>query len=65
MNNKVLNDVETSKYIGMSTSWLRMARCTGNPDAPPFIKIGRSVRYRLNDLDAWLNSRVKYNTLEA
>ena len=44
----------------MSPSFLRQARMDGHRDrrtpAPPFIKIGRSVRYLQEDLDAWLDS---------
>lgn len=59
---RALTDRETSAYIGMSTSWLRQSRVTGNPDAPPFVKIGRAVRYLRNDLDAWLEKRRRWNT---
>jgi predicted DNA-binding transcriptional regulator AlpA len=49
----------------MSRSFLRQARMEGNRDnrtsAPPFIKIGRSVRYLREDLDQWLN---QFNRLQ-
>ena len=51
-----MKDPETSHYIGMSESWLRQSRVTNNPNAPPYIKIGRAVRYLRDDLDAWLES---------
>ena len=54
-----LTEVEASHYIGMSRSFLRQSRMDGNREnrtpAPPFIKIGRSVRYLKEDLDAWLD----------
>ena len=49
-----LKDPEAARYIGMSESWLRQSRMRGNPDAPPYIKIGKAVRYLKIDLDAWL-----------
>lgn len=56
---RVLSEIETSAYIGMSRSYLRQARMDGNREnrtpAPPFIKIGRSVRYLREDLDNWLD----------
>ena len=58
-----LTEKETSDYIGMSVSWLRQARMNGNKNAPPFLKIGKSVRYRKNDLDAWLETKLQTNTL--
>lgn len=64
---RVLTEIETSQYIGMSRSYLRQARMEGNRDsrtpAPPFIKIGRSVRYLREDLDNWLDSFFKQSHL--
>ncbi|MBW7996795.1 MAG: helix-turn-helix domain-containing protein [Candidatus Glassbacteria bacterium] len=62
---QTLSDRETAFYIGMSSSWLRQSRVTGNPDAPPFIKIGRSVRYLREDLEAWLRSKRRTSTVHA
>lgn len=62
---RVLSELETADYIGMSRSFLAQSRMDGNRDnrtpAPPFIKIGRSVRYLREDLDQWLNN---FNKLE-
>jgi predicted DNA-binding transcriptional regulator AlpA len=64
---RVLSEIETAQYIGMSRSYLRQARMEGNRDnrtpAPPFIKIGRSVRYVIEDLDCWLDSFLKQSHL--
>ncbi|MEH6712296.1 MAG: DNA-binding protein [Paraglaciecola polaris] len=64
---RVLSEMETSQYIGMSRSYLRQARMEGNRDnrtpAPPFIKIGRSVRYLKEDLDQWLDSFIRRSHL--
>ena len=66
-NKRVLSEIETSQYIGMSRSFLRQSRMEGNRDnrtpAPPFIKIGRSVRYLKEDLDQWLDSFFKQSHL--
>lgn len=48
---------EAAFYIGMSEQWLRQCRCLGNPEQPPYMRIGRSIRYLRADLDAWLASR--------
>lgn len=57
---RALTEIETSQYIGMSRSFLRQSRMEGNrlgrTPAPPFIKIGRSIRYLKDDLDMWLES---------
>lgn len=53
-----LTEAEAARYIGMSQSWLRKARCFDRPDQPPYIRItSRSIRYLRTDLDAWLESR--------
>lgn len=60
---RVLNEIETAEYIGMSRSYLRQARMEGRRQnytpAPPFIKIGRAVRYLKEDLDLWLDEQTK------
>lgn len=57
---RAYTEIEASQYIGMSRSFLRQSRMDGNREsrspAPPFIKIGRSVRYLLEDLDSWLDN---------
>ena len=67
IKSRVLSEIETSQYIGMSRSYLRQARMEGNRDsrtpAPPFIKIGRSVRYLREDLDNWLDGFFKQSHL--
>jgi predicted DNA-binding transcriptional regulator AlpA len=49
---------ETAQYIGMSRSYLRQGRMNGDrknkTPAPPYLKIGRSIRYLKEDLDSWL-----------
>jgi excisionase family DNA binding protein len=47
---------EAATYIGVSENTLSVWRCVGRY-AIPFIKVGRLVRYRKSDLDAWLADR--------
>jgi predicted DNA-binding transcriptional regulator AlpA len=67
INKRALSEKETSEYIGMSRSFLRQSRMEGNratrTPAPPFLKIGRSVRYLREDLDNWLDSFAKLTNL--
>jgi predicted DNA-binding transcriptional regulator AlpA len=64
---RALTEQETAKYIGMSRSFLRQSRMEGNREnrtpAPRVIKIGRSVRYLIEDLDNWLDSFYKQSHL--
>jgi predicted DNA-binding transcriptional regulator AlpA len=59
---ELLTDDEAAAYLGVSASFLRKTRMTGarqdKAPPPPFVRIGRLVRYRPKDLDAWLESRL-------
>lgn len=59
MNKNTLTEIEASEYIGMSRSFLRQDRMNGyrngRTPGPVFMKLGRSIRYRKQDLDEWLN----------
>lgn len=46
-NQKIL-----AAYLGKSTAWCERARWAG--DGPRFIKLGRHVRYRADDVLAWI-----------
>lgn len=56
---RVLSETEAANYICMSRSYLAQSRMDGRrknrTPAPPFIKIGRAVRYLQEDLDQWLD----------
>lgn len=64
---RALTEIETAAYIGMSRSYLRQARMEGHREnrtpAPPFIKVGRAVRYLREDLDCWLDKQQKLEHL--
>ena len=55
---RLLTDPEAATYIGMSISFLRQGRMEGRranrSPGPPFIKMGKAIRYDIQDLDAWL-----------
>jgi predicted DNA-binding transcriptional regulator AlpA len=58
MAQRALKEPEAAEYISMSESFLRQSRMDGirenRTPGPPFVKIGRAVRYLREDLDAWL-----------
>ena len=57
---QLLNETKTAELIGFSKNTLRAWRVTGRPNGhppPPFVKCGRSVRYRLSDLLCWMASQ--------
>lgn len=51
----VVDEHGAAKFIGCSVSWLRNNR--RSPDTPPFLKIGKSVRYRIETLNEWLKEQ--------
>jgi excisionase family DNA binding protein len=50
---------EAAEYLRSSTSTLAKARLTKR--GPAFVRIGRAVRYRKSDIDAWMSSSVAGN----
>ena len=59
-SDSLLPPPEAAAYIGVSENTLSVWRCVGRY-AIPFIKVGRLVRYRRSDLEAWLESRTRTN----
>jgi predicted DNA-binding transcriptional regulator AlpA len=55
INGRLLRQAEVAKMIGMSEAWLEQSRFHGT--GIPYIKIGRSVRYRSQDVQRWLQER--------
>lgn len=53
-----VNDV--ADLTGQSVSTLNRARVYGTANAPPYTKIGRSVRYRLSTVQAWIANQREY-----
>ena len=51
----LLEPNEAAAFLKVSLSWLAKARATN--DVPPFMRIGRCVRYSKAALLRWLKSR--------
>ena len=59
--NSLITDKQAALYLSISENWLRQARMDRYREqalGPPFIRIGRAVRYRISDLDEWLENRL-------
>ncbi|VUD66363.1 hypothetical protein TDB9533_03570 [Thalassocella blandensis] len=55
---KLLKNREAAAYLGFQHGTLSNSRTSGflaGVKAPPYKKIGHTVRYDLDDLDAWLS----------
>src|SRR3954471_8712574 len=57
-NPEIMRSAEVARYIDMSDSWLRQTRMAGRTHGPPFVRQGRTIRYRRGDLDRWLEQRL-------
>jgi excisionase family DNA binding protein len=53
---------EAADYVRSSPSTLAKRRITGQ--LPAFSRIGKAIRYRKADLDAWMTGNVRRSTSE-
>ena len=58
--NDLLAPSQAAQHLNVTTGTLAVWRSTGRYPIP-FIKVGRSVKYRLDDLNAWIESRTQAN----
>lgn len=58
----LLTENQVSQLIGRAVPTLQKDRLRG--DGPPFLKVGRHVRYRPSDVKAWLDARAYKSTAE-
>ena len=59
----ILTTPQAALFLNLKPATLEQWRWNGR--GPRFIKIGRSCRYRISDLEAFLESRVFSSTTEA
>lgn len=58
---ETLLDTEAlGRRIGKTAGAIRTMRCRG--DGPPAIRIGRTLRFRWSDVEAWLESKAEAST---
>jgi excisionase family DNA binding protein len=61
--NPLLSQRDAARLLGLSVRTLERMRVSGT--GPRFLKLGNAVRYRLQDIEAWLASRLVSSTSEA
>jgi excisionase family DNA binding protein len=59
---KLLTAKEAAQILRVSESFLAKARMRG--DGPPFIRVGRSIRYSQAALLQWMKARQRLSTSE-
>jgi predicted DNA-binding transcriptional regulator AlpA len=57
-----VNTRKLAEITGISASTWNKRRLTG--DTPPFSKIGKSVRYHIPTVRAWMDERMRRSTSE-
>ena len=60
---ELLSPDELAASIKMSKRTLAKWRCNGR--GPEYVRLGHAVRYRQQDVDAWLEAKVSKNSTEA
>lgn len=49
----LMTSAETAAYLGIT---LNALQCRNKNKRPKMLRVGKKVRYRKSDVDAWLNS---------
>ena len=60
-DDQFLTETEVARLLGISPRTLQAWRHRGG-HTPPFLKLGRTVRYRLGDVKEWLRERKRRST---
>lgn len=60
-DNDLLTEQQAAEILGVNKGSLSVFRSTGRHQIP-FVKVGRNVRYRRSDLEAWMEKRVVTHT---
>jgi predicted DNA-binding transcriptional regulator AlpA len=55
---RLISEKEAAQITGLSVAWFQRKRWAGG--GPPYVKIGRCVRYRETDLVAYIDARAGY-----
>jgi excisionase family DNA binding protein len=56
VNDRLLHAIDVSLKLGVPRATLANWRSAGK--GPPFVKVGRHVRYRPEDVDQWVERQV-------
>jgi excisionase family DNA binding protein len=57
----IMTTPQAAAYLGLGITTLEKWRLVRN-NGPKFLRLGRAIRYRLKDLDAWLDESVRTST---
>jgi predicted DNA-binding transcriptional regulator AlpA len=57
---RLLTVQETANLTSLAVSTLNRARVYGTNNAPPYVKIGKAVRYRMSTVQNWIAGHAEY-----
>jgi predicted DNA-binding transcriptional regulator AlpA len=57
---RLLTPKEAANFLRLSLSWLAKGRMRG--DGPPYVKLGRAIRYRESALLLWMRAHQRLST---
>ncbi len=60
VNKGIVDSHHAAAILGFKEQTLRKMRIHGG--GPPYLKLNRTVRYRVRDLEEWLDARVTSST---
>ena len=58
---QIVTPKQAAEFLGVAHHTLAIWRSTSRYDLP-YIKIGRKIRYRISDLETWLDHRTRLHT---
>ncbi|MEM6812508.1 MAG: helix-turn-helix domain-containing protein [Pseudomonadota bacterium] len=56
----LIPEPKAAEMLSMSIAWMQRARLTG--EGPPYVKIKHAVRYRISDIEAWIEEHKRTST---
>ncbi len=62
MNCSFMTTKEAAAFMGLRSNTLEIWRVRGT--GPKFVKLGRAVRYRLPDIESYIESQLRSSTSE-
>ncbi|MEH6809540.1 MAG: hypothetical protein V7651_11840 [Hyphomonas oceanitis] len=62
---ELIDTNELARRTGTGANTWAKRRMLGEPHSPRWYSLGRSVRYRWSDVEAWLETRQRKSTSEA
>jgi len=60
MQNEIMTTAQAAQFLGLRTNTLEIWRYRGT--GPQYLKLGRAVRYRLSDLEDFIQACTKQKT---